>query len=588
MRNWWRLGGAFDRGLLLSICIALIMAAPLLNDQYFFKAHDAPHSVFYLVEFDQAIRDGAWWPRWSTDFVFGYGYPVFNVYGPLSYFVAEVFVLLGLGYVGAVKAAYILAIIGAAAGMYLLGRRLYGPAAGVLASAVYVFIPYHVLDLYVRSAFAEFFAFVWLPVVLWALLRLEGEPPGYEQSEDRSRAPTVGAVAVAGGAVAALLLTHNATALIFLPLAALFVVWRLVEFVVSRRSAAQFGWLLVRYLGAGALAIGLSAAFWLPFVLESRYLKLDTFTSNQFDLSNNFVHVFQFFSPFWGFGYSGGGVNSTMSFQLGLSALVLGAFTLAGSPLRIPRQARRAAVFFALGSVALLVLTTAIAAPLWDAFPMAALVQFPWRLLAISALTLAALAGAAIAGLEARFTEPTAALRAATPLLFGVVVVSYPLLRAEPTPIKAENVTPVAVVNFELASYTATTIWAEYTPKTSPMVAQYQAGKPPEKWELAEGAGAVEQIRHAGRSDAAHVSTPDGGKLVYRTFDYPGWTIRIDGQTVEHYRVPPLALIGVDVPPGDHEVTARFEPTPPRLIGEGISGLSVLLALGMLVFRRRR
>jgi uncharacterized membrane protein len=43
-----------------------------------------------LYEFDQAIRDGVWYPRWSPDFAFGYGYPFFNIYGPLSFYVVNV------------------------------------------------------------------------------------------------------------------------------------------------------------------------------------------------------------------------------------------------------------------------------------------------------------------------------------------------------------------------------------------------------------------------------------------------------------------------------------------------------------------
>jgi len=39
-----------------------------------------------------------------------------------------------------------------------------------------------------------------------------------------------------------------------------------------------------------------------------------------------------------------------------------------------------------------------VAAPLWDALPIAALIQFPWRLLAVTAVTLSVLAAFAVSG----------------------------------------------------------------------------------------------------------------------------------------------------------------------------------------------
>jgi hypothetical protein len=85
--------------LLLLIPAMLPLAAP----GYFFKAHDGSHSVSYLVEFDQAIRDGLIWPIWGPDYAVGFGYPVWLVYAPLAYFVAEFFHLLGFGLTVAVK-----------------------------------------------------------------------------------------------------------------------------------------------------------------------------------------------------------------------------------------------------------------------------------------------------------------------------------------------------------------------------------------------------------------------------------------------------------------------------------------------------
>ena len=73
----------------LTIGLSIFAIAPLLQPGYFWGANDARHHVYFLFEYDRVVQDGIWWPRWSPDFAFGYGYPFFNIYGPLSHFLAD-------------------------------------------------------------------------------------------------------------------------------------------------------------------------------------------------------------------------------------------------------------------------------------------------------------------------------------------------------------------------------------------------------------------------------------------------------------------------------------------------------------------
>ena len=95
--------------LLIVLALSTFAWGALLAPGYFLKAHDAPHSVFYLLEFDKAFRDGSFYPRWGIDFAIGYGYPLFSYYSPLAYYVAEVSHLLRAGLTDAVKLTYLLA-----------------------------------------------------------------------------------------------------------------------------------------------------------------------------------------------------------------------------------------------------------------------------------------------------------------------------------------------------------------------------------------------------------------------------------------------------------------------------------------------
>lgn len=79
----------------------------------------------------------------------------------------------------------------------------------------------------------------------------------------------------------------------------------------------------------------------------------------------------------------------------------------------------------------------------------------------------------------------------------------------------------------------------------------------------------------------ANVTTATGGLLVLRQLNYPGWHISVDG------RATPLIpsnrfFIGVNVPPGTHQVRWRFEPSHWRL-GLALSAAGLLLLMALLL-----
>ena len=126
-----------------------------------------------------------------------------------------------------------------------LARETGTRTAPLVGAIVYMAAPYHLLDLYVRGAFAEFAGYAVLPLLMLAIRRLADRPRA---------APVLLAVAYA-----ALLLTHLPTALLIsvavIPPYVLFRAWRMGE----RRLAAIF---LLRAAAGGVLGIGLRRFTW--------------------------------------------------------------------------------------------------------------------------------------------------------------------------------------------------------------------------------------------------------------------------------------------------------------------------------------
>ena len=184
---------------LLVLLLSLFAIGPTFSSGYWWGAHDARHSVYFLFEFDQAIQDGVLWPRWSPDFAFGYGYPFFNIYGPLSSYVGEIFYLIGFDLEGAVKISFALSLLCSGLTMYAFARRFLGVNGGLVAAIAYVYLPYHLADLYVRAALAESWAFVWFPLLFW----------GFYECVTR---PRLQAVALTAISYSLLFLSHNGLA----------------------------------------------------------------------------------------------------------------------------------------------------------------------------------------------------------------------------------------------------------------------------------------------------------------------------------------------------------------------------------------
>ena len=279
--------GRVDPYLIALLLLMIFALSPLMQPGYFWGAHDARHSVYFLFEFDQAIQDGALYPRWAPDFTFGYGYPFFNIYAPLPFYVGEAFHLLGFGFVPAVKIVFGLSILLSGLGMYGFLRRLFGRQAALLGALTYVYVPYHLFDLYVRAALSESVALAFLPLVLW----------GFHEAMMR---PSIKTIVAAGLAYAGLMFSSNLIALMFTPILAIYV---FVLIVAQMRRAQSFGALsresLMPLIGnfahyaippllAIAIGLGISAIFWMPAILENSVRSRRSVAGRRLRLSRRF------------------------------------------------------------------------------------------------------------------------------------------------------------------------------------------------------------------------------------------------------------------------------------------------------------
>ncbi|MFZ1756973.1 MAG: 6-pyruvoyl-tetrahydropterin synthase-related protein [Caldilineaceae bacterium] len=608
-----------DGFLWLALALTIFAVAPFLKPGYFWGANDARHHVYFLFEFDRLWQDGVWWPRWSPDFAFGYGYPFFNIYGPFSHFLAELLHYFAqFNFVQSVEIVFGLSIVASAGAMYGYVRALAGRSAGLLAAVVYTYAPYHLMVLYVRANLAESMAFVWLPLCLWSFRACVHRPARW----------TVIAAALA---YAGLILTSNLVWVLFTPVLMLYILvllfWQ--ERDAPRLSIARLLRRALAPLAGAGTGLGLSAIFWLPMLLERGYVRVDQWFDGRYNFRDDFVYFFQFFSPRWDFGVSLPGPNDTLGFQIGPVLLL---FALLGALFAWRRHSLRAEiVVFAVTGLGAAALGWTLLAPLWD-WPLVGAVlqsaQFPWRWLPLTVVGFSVLAGLLfVAEWGTNGTDRVGGEAAALSLpLFAVVSVailaSYPLLQVQTVPPAEGPVGLAALMRFERDAdeMTGSTAWVKEIPTWSPMAEYYinldEAGQPVtpvtskvDYEALDYSVLAVGSVAHNSVMEEIYFCTDPGDRpgqcnprddqrVVFNHFYYPGWRAWLldgeHGQPVRELPVIPesegvLGRMTVPIPPtGEGFILLRYGDTPPRTIGQWISLATLLLLLGGAVTTARR
>ncbi len=545
-----------------SLCLVAVRPwfklKPVCSDDFAFH-------LLRLVQLDSLLRQGVLYSRWSPDMALGYGYPFFNFYAPLSYYVAAAFSLVGLGLQSALIFTFALATVAAGLAVYALARDHFSPRSSIVAAVAYTYAPYLGYDAFFRGNLAETLAWAFLPLALWTMGRL-------------ARRGTRRYLAGAGLAYAAVLLTHNVFALIFSPLLAAYglaTVMTLAPPASRRRRSAVI-------VAALLLGLGLSAFFWLPALIERAYVHSDRLlVPPVFVYWNNFIDLRELLAaprtihPDL--------LNPSPPRALGLIPVLLGLPALIGL-WRFKDRARRVQVaFFAVTFAAYAWLTTASSCTVWDSVPLLEYVQFPWRLLGPAALCLAVLIAAAAELLPANWGGSLLAAGAILLLVGGALFWLDP--RYCPG---MEAPTVASIAPFERATHTiGTTAKGEYLPRSVEIFPKEAATTALAPSSLPPGTTVAQQDAPIIGAELM-ITTSQPFTAVYNGFDYPGWRVTVDGAPVPITPDVPYGRITFPVPEGRHHVSIRFGETMLRRAADCTSLACLVLTIGLFLSPWRR
>ncbi len=572
---------------------------------------DSPFLLIRTYELAENLRAGVFPARWMSNAAFGLGYPFFNFYAALPYYLAAGLNVLGMDLLSAIKLTQTLGMFAAAGAIALLANDLQrgskrqksgifiqtqGAAynardaqslpiaswGAILAGAAYALAPFHLVNVYVRGdSLSEFWAFVWYPLILWSAGRLI-----HHTCHDAVGGTALPAFIGLSLASAALVVTHNVSALIFAPFAVLYALAMATHHARGTPNAIgaflrSTAWLT----GAAMLALAMSAWFWLPALGEAASVQLGDQTTGYFNFANHF-RAENLVQPSLAFDYTVG--ENLNVFAMGAMQTILIA---AGSIAWWWHNRRAGHPHFALALAgALFALATFMITPfsafIWERAPLLPLAQFPWRFLSVQAAFGTLLIGGF--GLPAIRRLPAfAASVLAIVALAWASLVHLPNTRLN---VYAEDVKPDTIQLYEwYTGNIGTTIRHEYlpatarpTPRTGPgilglpraaLIAQDDAA-PDAMSSMLLFASPAQQVWQITAQRALTIALP--------MLHQPGWRAWLDGAPVNAWPYSGSGWLALAVPAGAHRVELRWEGTTLTRAGEWVS-LGAVIALVILL-----
>ncbi|HKY32958.1 MAG TPA: 6-pyruvoyl-tetrahydropterin synthase-related protein, partial [Candidatus Polarisedimenticolia bacterium] len=522
----------------LAACLPLLIHAPLP------AGSDVYANQHYLQAFMKAFSEGDLYPRWTDTTNQGMGGPSFLLFPPLAFYGAGAASWLAGSTIGGLK-LYVMAVtLLSGFAFHALARQWAGPGIpAAIAAAVYVLLPYRILDVYQRFALSETTAFVFLPLILLFARR----------AMLAARPLDVAGLALA---YAGLIATHLASTLI---VSLFLMVWLVWEARAAWRS-------LLRPAAALACGAAMAGPVLLPAMIGKRHANISWVR----EMPNGHYRINFLFKDdvLPGLGFKDPVKPPVLKSAHTQLALAMVAAAMAWAWTAASQRRRRADVAaLAAACAAAYLLQVEISDPVWRIIPELATVQFPWRFQTLMVLTAALAAAYALSSGWGRAGGAGAASRpvlGAAGLLLGVVLLANLAASLQNAYLK-----PFAYT-VEINNGAGVRGWVE--PALTPrQFSGYRTFKrtPIEMPEasFAEGTGEATVEDWASSRRRLAVQSASGGVVRLRSFWFPGWKATLDGEPLETLAWPPFAALSFRVPPGRHVAEVRFAPAASRRAG---------------------
>ena len=513
-----------------------------------YESGDFTIHVTNTIAFYNSLSEGNIVPDWAGSLNAGYGYPAFVFIYPLPYYISSLFHLIGFSFINSVKLVLSVTFIGSGFAMYYWLKNHLPEKAAFLGAILYLFAPYHLIDLHFRSDVGEVAGFVFIPLSLLLIDKsLEYKAFFWK--------------VLAGISIALLILSHPAISLLAYPI--------ILSYPLVRLKKLSFT-PIVKAIIPSILGLLYSAYYWVPVLLEGKY-------TNQIREVNSILiypTVSELLYSKWRYGLLFQGNGGELTYLLGYAHWIVILILL--FIIFIKRRSNKFLVSLLLLFTVYLFLILDISRPVWDAIPTLKKMQFPYRTLSIL-IFISSAAGA--------FIFKTVKLKYIYRLLIFVAIVTTLLNWGNRRMI--ENVDDDLIIqNLPMNAAqgggvsAAAPIWATTDSKLWMNTAAYN------NLEILNGSVNIVAEERFNNSHGYLLNVKEKAVIKENTYYFPGWELRINGEKKEinYQNIQHPGLITFPLEKGYHFIELTFNNTPIRTLAKLLSAFSLFTSGLYLIF----
>jgi len=532
---------------LIFVIILSFWSVKSLIERGYFPMHDDTQ-VARVVVMGKALRNGQFPVRWVSDLGYGYGYPLYNFYGPLPYYFGGSLYALGVDSVMATKWMFGIGTVLAAVTMYFLLYPMLGLLAAVTGSIVFLYAPYHAVQIFIRGSVGEYWAVAFIPLLLLGI---------------NKKKPIIGTLGLAG-----IILSHTILGFI----STIVLGFSIVIFMIRRRD-----WNMLNILFLG---LGISTFFWLPAIVEMQYTSVSNMiSSSSTSFSDHFICLSQLWNSPWGYGGSALGCTDGMSFKIGkfhsilfLLSLLLLLFN------RLVIRLKRINIIIlivAAYTITMIFFMLPLSSFIWSIFPLTRYIQYPWRLLSFVTVGI----GIMSAYIVASWKAPIIRLLTAGILITGTIIINAKLFIPQYQYLRnTEQFETKEELRFRISK-----ISDEYLPK--------DINRPKNVRDIVQKAVSNTssiQVKELSLKETLmryEIISLKPQELQMNIAYFPGWIFFVNNHEV----IPNIVsgIPSVTISAGMSIIEARFVNTPIRTVANCISLISIVACLALCTYGKK-
>lgn len=283
---------------LIILFFAIIISIPMLNKNFNIYVDDGVQHIARLMGTAQSIEEGQTIPVIMSNFCneFGYSWNIF--YSPITAYIPLIFSIFTNSFELMLKLFIILVSFLSGISIYEFVKKISNNRyAGLLSSAIYIFAPYRLTDMYIRIAISELTSFIFIPIVFQGMYNIFNSE---EKSFKKSLTLTLGATG--------LILTHIVIAMY----TAIFCTIYLILNIKKLKDRKILKLLIINIL----LIVALTSFYTFPLLEHKFNTNYEVFENGRMERTEVLIYYKVNFLELI---YSG---KNTMNFEIGLISII--------------------------------------------------------------------------------------------------------------------------------------------------------------------------------------------------------------------------------------------------------------------------